>query len=115
MPEKVRLGWNHAEPPAATAELVEQVQALGRGINLARDLVNLPPCKLYPEGFAFRCRMLAREYGPGCEIMGKQQLESERMECVLSVGQSSSRPPQVVLLTLGQDDHRLAFVGKGVT
>lgn len=114
-PEIVRLGWGHAEPPAGTAELLEQVQALSRGINLARDLVNLPPCELYPESFASRCRVLGREYGLGCDIMDEQRLKAERMECVLSVGQGAARPPRVVVLTLGHGDPQLAFVGKGVT
>jgi leucyl aminopeptidase len=114
-PEVVRLSWSHAEPLAATAELMEEVLALSRGINLARDLVNLPPSELYPESFATRCRELAREYGLGCDIMDEERLKSEQMGCVLGVGQGSSRPPRVVVLTLGQGDPQLAFVGKGVT
>jgi leucyl aminopeptidase len=89
----------------------------GRGTNLARELVNLPPCDLFPESFAERARDVAGKCNLQIEILDEVQLEAERMQSLLGVARGSDRPPRLVVLRhfKGGDKPTLALVGKGVT
>jgi leucyl aminopeptidase len=103
-----------AEAVRAGARLAD-VQ--GRAIALARDLVNTPPCDLYPESFADRARQEASRLGIDCEILDEKRLESERMGALLGVARGSDRPPRVVVLRYRPRSGAptLGLVGKGVT
>jgi leucyl aminopeptidase len=98
-------------PPA----LLDRVRAEASAVTFARELVNTPPCDLYPETFAAR----AAE-GPStveCEVWGEGRLEVERMGAILGVARGASRPPRLVVVRYrsGGDRPTLALVGKGVT
>jgi len=45
---------------------------------LARDLVNLSPCDLYPETFADRARSIAETCKMDCTVWDEKRLEAER-------------------------------------
>ncbi len=93
-------------------------QILGETVNLARQLVNEPPSRIYPKSFAAEAEKFAEEYGLKIEVWGEQRLEEERCEALLAVGRGSSHPSRMVILTHegGEpDDPMLALVGKGVT
>ncbi|HMP01307.1 MAG TPA: leucyl aminopeptidase [Gemmatales bacterium] len=114
-PELVQVGLASAEPPPGFDALLAKATAVGSSVNLARELVNLPPNELFPESFAQRCRGLGREFGFECEIMDERRLSAERMNTLLAVAQGSARTPRVVMLSAGQGPRTLALVGKGVT
>lgn len=114
-PQSIQVGLSQPEPPPEFSALLSRAEAVSHGVNLARELVNLPPSELYPESFALRCRALGREFGFGCDILDEQRLSAERMGCLLGVAQGSPRPPRVVVLSHGQGERTLALVGKGVT
>lgn len=108
-------------PASAPAEEVShgtgEAQIMGRAVWLARDLVNSPPCDLYPESFADRARQAAESAGVACEILNETRLAEERMGALLAVAQGSERPPRLVVLRyqgLGGAP-TLGMVGKGVT
>lgn len=107
-------------PPPASAEQVQaaarRAQAEGNAVALARELVNLPPCDLYPETFAERAREAASA-GFECEVLDEKQLEAERMGALLAVARGSDRPPRLVVLRYrhGTNERTLGLVGKGVT
>jgi leucyl aminopeptidase len=84
-------------------------------VMLARELVNTPPCDLYPESFAARMAEAAGSFE--CEIWDERQLAAERMGAILGVAQGSRRPARLVVLRYrgGGDAPALALVGKGVT
>src|SRR5207237_10744554 len=63
----------------------------GRAAQLARELVNTPPCDLYPGTFAARAADVAREAGVECSVLDERQLEAERMGALLSVARGSER------------------------
>lgn len=93
-------------------------QILGEATNLARELVNLAPADMYPETFADRAVVVARETGLRCEVFDEPRLEAEKMGSLLAVARGSVRPPRVVLLEYrgaGADQPVLSFIGKGVT
>lgn len=124
----IRKSKNERTPPrevcfsiAIIDERIRDVMRLaiieGRGTNLARELVNLPPCDLYPESFAERARDVASKCNLQVEILDETQLEAERMQSLLGVARGSDRPPRLVVLRhqKGGDRPTLALVGKGVT
>jgi leucyl aminopeptidase len=88
----------------------------GQAVALARELVNTPPCELYPETFAERAREVARAAGVECAVLDRQEVEAERMGSLLGVAQGSERPPRFVVLRYqGGGTMTLGLVGKGVT
>src|SRR5262249_55195288 len=89
----------------------------GEAVQLAPELVNSPPCDLYPETFAQRAREAASAAGVACEVFDEQRLEAEHMGALLGVARGSDRPPRLVVLRYrgGTDGRTLGLVGKGVT
>jgi leucyl aminopeptidase len=89
----------------------------GRAVQLARELVNTPPCDLYPETFAARALRVARDAGVECTVLDERQIEAERMGALLAVARGSDRPPRFVALRYrrGKVGRTLGLVGKGVT
>jgi leucyl aminopeptidase len=115
-PESVLL----VAPPSAPQEEVKaaarRAEVEGRAVQLARELVNTPPCDLYPEIFAERARETAGSKIE-CEIFDERRLEAERMGALLAVGRGSERAPRLVMLRYrrGTNGKTLGLVGKGVT
>lgn len=89
----------------------------GRAVSLARELVNLPPCDLYPETFADRARHVAQQTGVECMVLDERDLAAERMNALLAVGRGSDRPPRLIVLRYHgrPGSPTLGLVGKGVT
>lgn len=97
---------------------LERGIAIGRGMNLTRELVNRHPGEVYPESLADRASQVATELGLSCEVFDQHRLEQERMYSLLGVARGSDRPPRMVVLDYrggGVQDPPLALVGKGVT
>ncbi len=115
------------EPEAVSVTIVTAVakeaeaafaarRAVAEGVNLARDLVNLPPNVLGPVEFAEKARVL-ESLGVEVEILGQKELEDIGMRALLGVAQGSVRPARVAVMRWnggGKDDKPLAFIGKGV-
>jgi leucyl aminopeptidase len=104
---------------SVAAEAVRRGHILGEAVNLSRELVNRPPCDIFPESVATTAQRVAGETGLACEILDVRQLEAERMGSLLAVAQGSDRPPRVVVLRYSGAEHpnqpTLALIGKGVT
>ncbi|MFV0444244.1 MAG: leucyl aminopeptidase [Planctomycetaceae bacterium] len=103
---------------AVSGQSVEQGLLLGESINLTRELVNRHPGEVFPESFADRAALVAREAGLSCDILDESRLKQERMGALLGVARGSSRPPRMVVLEYrggAAQDQPLALVGKGVT
>jgi leucyl aminopeptidase len=112
--------WLVAPAGAAGEEVragADRAAVEGRAVQLARDLVNMPPCELYPETFARRAREAAAAAAVECEVLDEKQLEAERMGALLGVARGSDRPPRLVVLRYrrGREGPTLGLVGKGVT
>jgi leucyl aminopeptidase len=91
--------------------------AVARSVDLARDLVNLPPNVLTPIALAERARELAVQSGLTCEVLDEHAMSDRGMRVLLAVASGSVQPPRTVLLRHGDPDSsvRLALVGKGIT
>ncbi len=114
--EKKRFPFESLQYSAAE-EVLESGQALGRGVDLTRRLVNEPADKIYPETFAAQVREVASEFGLDCEVWGRDKLTEEKCGSLLAVARGSAKEPQLAMLHYrgGGDGPTLALVGKGVT
>jgi leucyl aminopeptidase len=124
----IRKNKNERTPPeevifishASDAEIessVKRAEIEGRATDMARELVNTPPCDLYPETFAERASAVAGTCGLDIQVFDEQRLAAERMNALLAVARGSERPPRLVVLQhrMGGSKPTLALVGKGVT
>jgi len=105
--------WNGGEEAAFATGVV-----LGEAVNLTRELVDMPPCYMYPESFAERATEVAAATGLQVEVWDEKKLAEEKCNAHLAVGRGSVRPPRLVKLThngAGAGAPALALVGKGVT
>lgn len=96
---------------------VNTAEALVAGICRARDLVNQPGNQKSPAYLAETARNIADDYGLGCSILGRDELEKEGFGALLAVAQGSERQPCLITLEYrggGQDQNPIALVGKGV-
>ena len=89
------------------------------GINLARELVEIPANDLGPEEFAMRAAQEGNAAGLEVEVLDEQALLEMGAGALLAVGQGSERPPRLVRLSWEPEeptsnDH-LFLVGKGIT
>jgi leucyl aminopeptidase len=105
-----------AGKPAAAG--LEHGLAVTHGVNLARDLGNLPPNVCTPSHLADEARELARRYRMKLTVLGREDMERLGMRTLLSVAQGSAEPPRFITL-----EHRggpkgqkpVVLVGKGIT
>lgn len=110
--------WLVAPPGTAKTQFekaVHEAEVEARAVSLARELVNTPPCDLYPETFAERARQVAKSAGLKCQVLDEKQLESEKMNALLAVARGSDKPARLVVLRHKKPGKLLGLVGKGVT
>ena len=103
---------------AAAKEAVAQAIALANGMDLAKDLGNLPGNFCTPTYLANTAKKLAKDFKLGVEVLDRKQLEALKMGSFLSVARGSDQPPKfIVLKHLGGKvkDAPVVLVGKGIT
>ncbi len=95
----------------------DRARVLTDVVNIARDLVNLPPSDLTPAVLADRAAALGKKSGCSVEILDDEQLRAGSYGGIIGVGQGSVNPPRLVLVS-----HRprrahahVAMIGKGIT
>ena len=105
----------HKEPEMLQFELNE-AEAIRDGVFLTRNLINEPSNILTTEEFANRLAELSK-LGVKIEILEEDDLRNLGMNAFLGVGQGSSSPCKLVIMSWsGANDEvaPLALVGKGV-
>lgn len=122
--------WNRymskSTPPVANIQIISEgkedvvrnAEITARHVKAARDLLNTPPCDLYPESFAEIATAAAKELDDvTVEVWDEKKLREEKMGGLVGVGQGSIRPPRLVKVAYapGNASKHLAIVGKGVT
>lgn len=102
-----------------SADYIEKATLLGRGVNLARHLTNLPPNLLNPQTYAQAIpAMFSGVPGAKVEIWDEKRLKKENMNLHWAVGQGASATPMLVHIRLrpkGAKGAPVAIVGKGIT
>ena len=102
---------------AAAGKAWDSWGAVADGVDLARDVTNLPPNILNPETYAKKIEGLA-EFGLEIEILDEAQMQELGMHALLGVGQGSEFESKIAIMKWngGKDgDDPLLFVGKGLT
>lgn len=110
-----------AVPPDATelakTSLADSI-ALANGIELTKDLGNLPSNVCTPTYLADTAKKMAKEFSFGVEILDRKQLQALKMASFLSVTNGTIEPPKFIILKyLGgkAKDAPTVLVGKGIT
>ncbi|SFG73503.1 leucyl aminopeptidase [Neptunomonas qingdaonensis] len=93
--------------------------AIANGMNVSRDLGNLPGNICTPTYLAEQAKELANEYDSiTCEILDEDAMENLGMGSLLSVGHGSAEPSRLIIIKHngGETDAQPhVIVGKGVT
>lgn len=98
---------------------LERGARLGRGVNLARNLANLPGNYCTPEHLAREARKLARaDEKTSCKVLNEKAMAELGMHSLLSVTAGTATPARLIVLEYkggkrGAAPHVL--VGKGIT
>ncbi|MGY6555610.1 MAG: leucyl aminopeptidase [Wenzhouxiangella sp.] len=110
------VSFPHSDAAVAQTATAASIYA---GIQLCRDLGDLPPNICNPGYLADTARRLATEHaGLSVEVLDEDQMAKLKMNSLLAVGQGSANPSYLIRLSWrgGQDGEApLALVGKGIT
>jgi leucyl aminopeptidase len=91
----------------------------GEGINLARELANLPGNHCTPEHLARTARRLARGSDKAsCKVLNEKQMRELGMGALLSVTAGTATPAKLIVLEYNggkRDERPHVLVGKGIT
>jgi leucyl aminopeptidase len=102
----------------AVEAAVHQGEALVEGMNLAKDLGNLPPNVCTPTYLAKTAQGLMKKTKLKVELLTKKQMEALGMGSFLSVAQGSETPPQFIIMRHNggkASEAPTVLVGKGIT
>jgi leucyl aminopeptidase len=96
----------------------KQGVALANGMDLTRDLGNLPGNVCTPTYLANTAKKLAKDWKLKVEVLGQKQMEALKMGSLLSVAKGSVEPPHFIVLQYHGGAAKAApvvLVGKGIT
>ena len=97
---------------------VKQAVALANGMDLTRDLGNLPGNVCTPTYLGTTAKKIAKDWGLKAEVLGLKQIQALNMGSFLSVARASVEPPQFIVLHYQGAAAKAApvvLVGKGIT
>ncbi|NLR75252.1 MULTISPECIES: leucyl aminopeptidase [Leeia] len=103
---------------AAAEQGLRLGQAVSAGVNLTKDLGNMPPNVCTPSYLAGVAQELAQQYSLSVEVLETADMEKLGMGSLLSVAKGSVVPPRLVVLKYsggGKKDKPVVLVGKGIT
>ena len=103
---------------AIARDAIAQAVAQANGIDLTKDLGNLPANVCTPTYLANTAKKMAKEFKLQVEVLDRKQLQALKMGSFLSVTNGSVEPPKfIVLKHLGgkAKDAPVVLVGKGIT
>ncbi|MBI2974943.1 MAG: leucyl aminopeptidase, partial [Deltaproteobacteria bacterium] len=107
--------------PAAQQKIrtaIDRALLTADGVNMVRDLVNMPPKDLTPDALAKKAKEVASAAKLGCKILGPKEIKEEKMGLLLAVAKGSEHEPRFIHLSYRPSKKakkKIALVGKGVT
>lgn len=115
-----KLSFWLCEKPAAINKAVQTGQAIASGVNLARDLGNMPPNDCYPEYLSGLARDMGKQYAKlSVKVISQAQAEKMGMGAFCAVAKGSERQGQLIIMEYkGAKPTKqgpVALVGKGIT
>lgn len=109
---------SRTELPEAEQALL-QGQAIGRGMNLAKDLGNLPGNICTPGYLAETALSMAKQHAKfSTRVLDEPEMEKLGMGSLLSVSRGSREPAKFIIMEYnggGKGDKPVVLVGKGLT
>ena len=115
--KKVTVCVDPDQDKSARAALKEGV-AIANGMDLTRDLGNLPGNICTPTYLGNVAKQLAKDWKLKVDVLGQKQIEALKMGSFLSVAKGSVQPPQFIVLRHDGGAAKQApvvLVGKGIT
>jgi leucyl aminopeptidase len=104
--------------PERAARALREGEAIGAGINRARELGNLPANVCTPGYLAEQAEALGREHGLEVQVLDKAAMRELGMGALLAVAQGTRQPPRLIVVHYRggpQGAPPVVLVGKGVT
>ncbi len=102
----------------AVGAAVARGQAIVNGVNLAKDLGNLPGNHCTPSYLADQAKAMAKANGLKILVLEQKDIEKLAMGSFLSVAKGSDEPPKFIVMQYHggkKDDKPVVLVGKGIT
>ena len=114
---RIVLNVPHRTELNSGEEAAKQGQAIADGMNLAKDLGNLPGNICTPTYLAEQAQELAKTYKLKIEVLEQKDMEALKMGSLLSVARGSRQPPKLIVLHYrgNKKQKPVVLVGKGVT
>jgi len=115
---KLTLSVQSRTDLAAAEKALSQGTAIAAGMNLAKDLGNLPGNVCTPTYLAERALELRKQSGLKVEVLERADMEKLGMGSLLSVTRGSHQPPKFIVLSHNggkKGEKPVVLVGKGVT
>jgi leucyl aminopeptidase len=94
---KIVFSIDTADEKAARVAAKQGV-AIANGMDLTRDLGNLPPNVCTPTYLGQTAKQLGRDWKLKVEVLGQKQIEALNMGSFLSVAKGSVQPPQFIVM-----------------
>ena len=97
---------------------IKEGQAIAEGMNLTKDLGNLPPNICTPTYLASQARKIAKDFKMKSTILNQKQIEKLKMGSFLSVAKGSRVEPKFIIIEHKKGKKLLkpiVLVGKGIT
>ncbi len=116
-PKRVSLALERASAGVAARE-IERANAIADGVDLAKNLGNLPANVCTPTYLADTAKKMARELGLKCEVLDEKQMQALKMGALLAVARGSAQPPKLIVMRYqgaGAKQPPIVLVGKGIT
>ena len=110
----------HTDKPATKGikQGLKNGQAIAKGVDLTKDLGNLPPNICTPTYLASEAKKIAREYKMKVTVLEQKQIEKLKMGSFLAVAKGSREAPKFIVLEhkKGPKNKKpIVLVGKGIT
>ncbi len=117
--DKLTFGLNQSDDNKKVETAIEQGIAIGKGMDLARDLGNLPGNVCTPSYIARQAKALAKgEKKLSVKVLEEAGMRKLKMGSLLSVGAGSRQAAKLITLEYkgaAAKDKPIVLVGKGVT
>jgi leucyl aminopeptidase len=117
--ETVNLAVQDVRGVKAAAEGLKVGAAIGSGLQLARDLANLPPNVCTPTYIGTRAQALAKEFPRvKTKVIDEAGIKALKMGAFLAVTQGSAEPPRLIVCEYRGGKKNAApicLLGKGIT
>ena len=104
---------------AKDPKILEKVLSINEGVTLARNLINRNALDVTPQALGMEAMKIAKTHpSVKVKVLGKKELEKEKMGLLLAVGCGSRVDPALIVMEYWGDpksDELTMIVGKGIT